>query len=264
MTTRIHLAAGLLAPVAAAQVPYPLSFEHIDLAIAWNGGWSIALNDNDAGVLRPLDQTIVRGRFGIDAGTILQRPGPSQWDFFGVPPGADLWILPQNLDPALPWLGLGAEQNVPSDFTSQPVIRVEAVRGPGAFSLYRVGFSGQPEPLVTSADGLAPGGERFELTAGSHVHASWAFTAPGTYEIDLVALGTPAGEPGPIQSEPHTLVIQVTCPADTTGDAALDLFDIVGFFAEFALGYPAADTTRDGSLDIFDVIRYFEWFAGGC
>jgi len=55
-----------------------------------------------------------------------------------------------------------------------------------------------------------------------------------------------------------------SCPADFTGDGALDIFDVFAFLDAFNASDPAADFTGDGSFDIFDVFAYLDAFNAGC
>lgn len=54
------------------------------------------------------------------------------------------------------------------------------------------------------------------------------------------------------------------CPADFTGDGALDIFDVFAFLDAFNSSDPAADFTGDGSFDIFDVFGFLDAFNAGC
>jgi hypothetical protein len=55
-----------------------------------------------------------------------------------------------------------------------------------------------------------------------------------------------------------------SCPADFTGDGALDIFDVFAFLDAFNIQDPIADFTGDGSFDIFDVFAYLDAFNAGC
>ena len=54
------------------------------------------------------------------------------------------------------------------------------------------------------------------------------------------------------------------CPADLTGDGALDFFDVGDFLEAFAAQDPIADFTGDGMFDFFDVGDFLEAYAAGC
>lgn len=55
-----------------------------------------------------------------------------------------------------------------------------------------------------------------------------------------------------------------SCPADLTGDGALDFFDVSDFLDAFAAMEPAADFTGDGLYDFFDVSDFLDAFGAGC
>jgi len=54
------------------------------------------------------------------------------------------------------------------------------------------------------------------------------------------------------------------CPADLTGDGALDFFDVSMFLTGFADGDLAMDFNDDGVLDFFDVSEFLAAFGQGC
>jgi hypothetical protein len=54
------------------------------------------------------------------------------------------------------------------------------------------------------------------------------------------------------------------CPADFTGDGALDIFDVFAYLDLFNASDLAADFTSDGVLDIFDVFAFLDSFNAGC
>lgn len=55
-----------------------------------------------------------------------------------------------------------------------------------------------------------------------------------------------------------------TCPADLTGDGALNFFDVQAFLHAFAVGTPIADFTHDDMLNFFDVQGFLNLYTGGC
>jgi surface-anchored protein len=92
-----------------------------------------------------------------------------------------VWVLPETQDPDLLWPGLSTEELAPGTFTGDAVtLKLSQVRGPGRFSVFTEGATGTPEILFDSGDGLP---DASALIAGGHRHASWAFSAPGTYRL---------------------------------------------------------------------------------
>jgi FG-GAP repeat len=54
------------------------------------------------------------------------------------------------------------------------------------------------------------------------------------------------------------------CPADLSGDGALNFFDVSAFLTAFGAGDAAADFTGDGVFNFFDVSAFLIAFAEGC
>ncbi len=75
------------------------------------------------------------------------------------------------------------------------------------------------------------------------------------------------GTPDAVWSIPlsvHLSTASPNCPADITGDGALDFFDISAFLGAFAAQDPVADFTKDGVFNFFDVSAFLAAFAIGC
>lgn len=97
------------------------------------------------------------------------------------------------------------------------------------------------------------------LDEGDRVCAQWAVEDPSA--ADGIARSPVAEIPVFCGRSGCT---RVPCPADLTGDAILDVFDIIAFFSLFGAGDPSADLSGDGTSDIFDIIGYFTSFGAGC
>ena len=59
-------------------------------------------------------------------------------------------------------------------------------------------------------------------------------------------------------------LLSAGCPADLTGDGALDFFDVSAFLTAFGNSDPIADFTGEGSYDFFDVSAFLAAFGAGC
>jgi len=59
-------------------------------------------------------------------------------------------------------------------------------------------------------------------------------------------------------------VFTIPCPADLTGDGALDFFDVSAFLTAFWNQDPIADYEPDGNFNFFDVTAYLIAFGMGC
>lgn len=54
------------------------------------------------------------------------------------------------------------------------------------------------------------------------------------------------------------------CPADLTGDGALDFFDVSAFLSAFNAQDPVADFDRKDAWDFFDVSAFLSAYNAGC
>jgi len=177
MLTRLRLpralaAIALLLVMFAASAPaaraLTLTEGHID-AFYVTSDLTLALKD-DAGLHAPEDVTLAipASAYREETATIL---------------GEGAYFLPQAQDPDLIWPGWDTtESGTPLS------IQFLDVQGPGSVYLFSQGTFGGTAPLLD--------GDSLELTSGSaipqdhpgHVHANWAFTAPGTYTMTVKAV----------------------------------------------------------------------------
>lgn len=107
---------------------------------------------------------------------------------------AEIIPLVENVALDTIWLGLrvrGDGRAMGADRTSSVALSATDVRGPGEVFAYLIGSFGQPERYFDSTDGFdaADGyrGDTATLPPAAHSHMSWAFTEPGSYELDLSA-----------------------------------------------------------------------------
>jgi len=177
MLTRLRLpralaAIALLLAMFAASAPaaraLTLTEGHID-AFYVTSDLTLALKD-DAGLHAPEDVTLAipASAYREETATIL---------------GEGAYFLPQAQDPDPIWPGWDTtESGTPLS------IQFLDVQGPGSVYLFSQGTFGGTAPLLD--------GDSLELTSGSaipqdhpgHVHANWAFTAPGTYTMTVKAV----------------------------------------------------------------------------
>lgn len=176
MLTRLRLPralvaiALLLAMFAAAPVARALTLTegHID-AFYVTSDLTLALKD-DAGLHAPEDVT-------------LAIPASAYREETAAILGEGAYFLPQAQDPALIWPGWDTTES-----GTALSIQFLDVQGPGSVYLFSQGTFGGTAPLLD--------GDSLELTSGSaipqdhpgHVHANWAFTAPGTYTMTVKAV----------------------------------------------------------------------------
>ncbi len=99
--------------------------------------------------------------------------------------GTELVTLVENVALDAVWLGLRVAGTSLST-TDHVTVTLTDARGPGDVAAYITSTFGQPEVLFNSADGLDANDE-VALPEGAHTHVSWAFSAPGVYELDVAA-----------------------------------------------------------------------------
>lgn len=218
-------ALGLLGRPVLAQTT--IWDHHVDIGIDYTalGGWDLHIHDEDDLLEYAPDEAIL----GVGWQAEQPRPAGAGFDFIGVSAGQPVWILPQIQDPALNFLGIGAEELDPDDLlqawdpdgagplASAKWLQIDllSVTGPGHFSLWT--NSGSTVSFA-SADGIGSADRAFVL-AGGHSHFNWTFTQPGTYAVELQVTSTLAGG-GTSTSAPATYTFSVAA-APEPGTLAL-------------------------------------------
>jgi surface-anchored protein len=143
-------------------------------------------------------------------------PANPAFGFLGEP-GAPIFVLPEVQNPALLFLGLGTEELASGLFTNDQVqLHLKSVTGPGQFFVYEVSAFGTPTVFMNSRDGIASN-DVVTLTAGGHRHVNWAFSTPGTYQVDFEASGTLASNAQFTASGPVTYNFKVLGESPTLG-----------------------------------------------
>jgi len=161
---------------------------HVDLvAPRWiNGGLTIEAKDDSSGatVWRPPSDIVVQ----VGPSSRVLVPDDSAYGFLGAP-GSTAWVLPQNAVGGLPWIGWST-QGLPGGVLDGDRIQMSLLgaSGPGAVFVYRGGAVGAPSMVFA-------GGGSITVGVGTHAHANWAFTAPGTYALTFRVSGTSGGIP---------------------------------------------------------------------
>lgn len=192
------VALGLARPALAQPIIWD---HHVDIGIDYTalGGWDLHIHDEDDLTEYAPDGAIL----GVGWQAQQARPAGAQFDFIGVGAGDPVWILPQVQDPALNFLGIGAEELDPDNLfedwdpdgagglASARWLQLDlvSVTGPGAFSAW---LNGGPTVSFATSDGITAS-DRALVLAGGHTDYNWAFTQPGTYEVTLQASGRLAG-----------------------------------------------------------------------
>ena len=87
-------------------------------------------------------------------------------------------MLPATENPELLFLGIGAEELVPGEWTGDIEFSLKSVSGPGSFALWDTDPFGRPVVRMDSTDGIGPE-DRTAVIPGGHSHRNWGFSAVG-------------------------------------------------------------------------------------
>ena len=169
-----------------------ISVGHVDLGPRLiDGQWRAGLrHDAETGaVWRDPNQTVLR----VNDAAIMTAPDSADYPFLADVAGKPVYVVPQTQNPNVVWLGWNTQDPaVTATIDRGLTMRVGPVSGPGrAWLFLQSGTFGKP--LLLADSGAAPGD--VWIDSGTHVHANWAFSAPGTYTATVTFLGTTtAGE----------------------------------------------------------------------
>ena len=169
-----------------------ISVGHVDLGPRLiDGQWRAGLrHDAESGaVWRDPNQTVLR----VSDAAIMTAPDSADYPFLADVAGKPVYVVPQTQNPNVVWLGWNTQDPaVTATIDRGLTMRVGPVSGPGrAWLFLQSGTFGKP--LLLADSGAAPGD--VWIHSGTHVHANWAFSAPGTYTATVTFLGTTtAGE----------------------------------------------------------------------
>ena len=169
-----------------------ISAGHVDLGPRLiDGQWRAGLrHDAESGaVWRDPNQTVLR----VNDAAIMTAPDSADYPFLADVAGKPVYVVPQTQNPGVVWLGWNTQDPaVTATIDRGLTMRVGPVSGPGrAWLFLQSGTFGKP--LLLADSGAAPGD--VWIDSGTHVHANWAFSAPGTYTATVTFLGTTtAGE----------------------------------------------------------------------
>ncbi len=169
-----------------------ISAGHVDLGPRLiDGQWRAGLrHDAESGaVWRDPNQTVLR----VNDAAIMTAPNSADYSFLADVAGKPVHVIPQTQNPSVVWLGWNTQDPaVTATIDRGLTMRVGPVTGPGrAWLFLQSGTFGKP--LLLADSGAAPGD--VWIDSGTHVHANWAFSQPGTYTATVTFLGTTtAGE----------------------------------------------------------------------
>lgn len=192
------LVAIAFCPAPASAVPIYQS-GHADIGVAYEEGelhphWHFGSNAKAEGSDIITDQEFDPEDAATRAPDSLKVTLPaSGFEFTGAPGGSQIWVLPQNSSPNVPFLGLATEELESDDWLSPIQIALTSVvQAPanGYFSLWQSTFLGTQLKFDTF-DGLGSD-DQFDFPVGSHDHFNYGFTQPGVYKLELTFSGTHA------------------------------------------------------------------------
>ena len=160
---------------------------HVDLGPRLiDGQWRAGLrHDAESGpVWRDPNQTVLR----VSDAAVMTAPDSADYPFLADVAGKPVYVVPQTQNPNVVWLGWNTQDPaVTATIDRGLTMRVGPVSGPGrAWLFLQSGTFGKP--LLLADSGASPGD--VWIDSGTHVHANWAFSAPGTYTATVTFLGT--------------------------------------------------------------------------
>lgn len=189
-TAAVALAAVVVPTTAAeaAEGPAPEPKENRVLAGVHADAVSTFLDDGQIALASKADVAEGSGtRFAAEdvwfhLDDTAQRTVPAGYEFI-APVGSTIWLAPEsNPGTGKLWPGfntesvsLGAIENNRSTFT------LTSVEGPGDLEVYTGGGFSAPNRLWSSRDASL---RTFDI-GRTHMHANWAFTAAGTYRLEV-------------------------------------------------------------------------------
>jgi surface-anchored protein len=122
------------------------------------------------------------------------RPADTEWSPVGVASGLVFWTLPQVEIAGQPFVGVGAEELEPSEWTGPIRVSLISMSAPlGAqFSLWQTDSFDVPTFFMSTFDGGITAADFFQIDAGDHAHFGWGFTELGVYDLEFEISGTHA------------------------------------------------------------------------
>lgn len=194
---------ALLAPAAAGQTRKVVADGHIDMGPRFvDGRWTVQIRDDTVSpaVWRDLSDVVVQ----VPDVARTQIPADPVYGFLGQA-GAPVWLLPQVQRPGVVWPGWNTQDpEVVAKAGKEVTWRLTGVQGPGTFKLFLSGNFGAPEVVFDSAK---PYPQETGIESNTHVHGNWAFSAVGTYLLDIEMTGT--ANDGKALSDRRTLRMHV-------------------------------------------------------
>ena len=129
---------------------------------------------------RPLDSIVFR----VTNLGKLQVPSDPSYSFLHAREGESYWVIPQTQNPNVVWLGWNTQDpELIKMMGSGATMTLGNLQGPGqAWLFLQDGAFGTPTVLY---DSTASSQSDIWVEANTHVHANWAFSAPGAYALSV-------------------------------------------------------------------------------
>jgi surface-anchored protein len=159
-----------------------------------------------------------------------------------------VWTVPLTQRPGVPWIGWNTQNPTLLAAASGDVtMTLDAVTGPGKLAVYaQDSFGGLGTRYFGTVEGFPRSTAVPVGQSGVHVHAVWAFTAPGAYTVTFAFTAAVDGKPATAKS---TLAFHGGPGTPASTRPATEVVDRVGRTAtgrECALD-ALADTGLDGT-----------------
>lgn len=202
------LAALVAGNLAAANLMAATTFtiEHVDIGLAEGSNLELHWHDETNSLEY---EPIQAEAFVNPTHATVTRPSGTEWDFIGVAASSQYYEIPENSDPNLPFLGIGAEDATPGAFDSWNPgdsrgansaavwfgLRLRGFTYSGfasnpQFSLWKDDGLGSPVVWMSTNDGIDATDVAYVLT---HEHFNFAFSDIGVYEVEFEAFARQGG-----------------------------------------------------------------------
>ena len=134
------------------------------------------------------------GELALQVTGTTTRPADAEWDPIGTGVGGVFWTLSQTQTTGEPFVGVGAEELNPTDWTGPIRVILVSMSAPlGAqFSLWQTDAFDVPTFFMSTFVGGISSADFFEIEAGDHMHFGWGFTELGHYDLTFEFTGTHA------------------------------------------------------------------------
>ena len=194
---RTSLAALIgLSLTAASASAATLTSGHVDaIGLGYEGGELDPHSHVEGGVVDGVfldDQEYALGELIIQISATTTRAAGTEWNPIGVASGESYFIAPEVQVGGQPFVGVGLEELVASEWTGPISITLTAASGSGItnggkFSLWQDDIV--PTFFMSTLGGI-DASDVISVPAGDHVHYNWGFTKEGTYDLEFEISGT--------------------------------------------------------------------------